>query len=157
MTREEIIAHVRQLGLPQSGIEYVCLALDGPSRFVGRNGFLAVSSRFASQKLGEVVQSESHTSELPFLHKQELDHEVLACLDQPPSLAVETIDRRGRRHPHQKTPDYLVIQKDGVVLYECKQRAELCTLVEAHPQHWTFENDQYRYLPLEKPTSPRLQ
>jgi hypothetical protein len=130
MAGEEIIAHVRRLGLPESGVEYIRPALDGPSRFVGRNGFLAVSTRFASQKLGEVIQSESHTSELPFVHKQELDHDVLAVLDQPPSLPVETIDRRGRRHPHQKTPDYLVIRKDSVVLYECKQRAELNTLIE---------------------------
>lgn len=153
MDTNEIIEHVADLGLPDAGIEYTRRALESPSRIVGRSRFLAVATRFASQKLGQVIQSESHTCELPFLHAQELDDDVVACMDQPPPLYVESIDKRGHRHRGCKTPDYLVIRKGGVFLYECKTPGELARLVSEQPGNWGLDGGRFRYLPAEAPAA----
>lgn len=149
----QIISHVERLGLPRAGVDYVRQALAAPSRHVGRSRFLAVSARFASEKLGQVVQAESHTSELPFVHHLELDDAVIAFLDQPPPLSAESIDRRGRRHRSLKTPDFLVIGLTEVSLYECKTHSELERLVVDQPNNWIHSGNGYRYLPLELPSA----
>lgn len=151
MDSQDLIMHVQSLGLPREGIEYVRSALAAPSRIVGKTRYLNVTSRFASQKLGEAIQSESHTCELPFVHMLELDDDVLACLDQPPPLFVESIDKRGRRHRGKKTADQLVIQKGRIELKECKKGEELKRLVIEEPLNWILDATTYRYLPAEQP------
>lgn len=150
MGEQEILAHVEQYRLPNDGIEYVRQALAAPSRIVGCTRFLSVGARFASQKLGQVIQAESHTSELPFIHLQELDDQVVACLDQPPPLHVESVDKRGRIHRTKKTPDFLVIRRQGVYLYECKTRGDLERFLQDGSGNWVHDEDGYHYLPCEK-------
>ncbi len=154
MDASEILKHVERLRLPDAGFEYVKQALTSPSRLVGQNRFLSVSARFASQKLGQVIQAESHTCELPFIYAQELDDEVIACLDQPPPLHVESIDRRGRLHRGSKTADFLVIRKTGVILFECKTRRELMRYVVEQPENWLLDDTGYRCLPMERSVVP---
>lgn len=150
---ETILSHARSLRIPGPGLEYIQKACESPSRIVGGSAYLSVSTRFASPKMGQVIQSESHTSELPFVHAQELDDDVLAYLDQPPSLFVQTTDKRGRCHRSQKTPDFLVIRKASVLLYECKTHSELCRLVNERSNDWVLDEGTYRYLPAESPAA----
>jgi putative transposase len=138
------------LALPNKVLDYAKQALASPSRLVGRGRYLSVSGRFASSKLGQVVQAESSTCELPFAHIQELDEGVLACLDQPPPLYTESIDKRGRLRRANKTPDFLVIRSDQLILYECKTREHLRSLVVEQPENWTFDGECFHHLPSEK-------
>lgn len=149
----EVIEHVRNLRLPKEGIEYIEHALVAPSRLAAQSRHPSVAARFASTKLGQVVQAESHTCELPFLCAQELDKDVLVCLDQPPPLIVESKDKRGRLHRGRKTPDFLTVRSNGVYLYECKTHGALIKLVVDQPANWIIEDGNYRYLPAEAPAA----
>lgn len=149
----DIVEHVRDLRVPPQGVEYVKQAMAAPSRLVSNSRHLNVTTRFASFKIGEVVQSESHTCELPFLCQLELDEDVLAVYDQPPPLFVEFPDTRGRLHRGPKTPDFLVIRRRCVEIYECKPGKKLREFARTRPEIWMQNELAYRYLPAEKPAS----
>ena len=149
----EVIEHVRNLRLPKEGIEYIEQALVAPSRLAAQSRHPSVAARFASTKFGQVVQAESHTCELPFLYAQELDKDVLVCLDQPPPLFIEFKDKRGRLHRGRKTPDFLTVRSEGVYLYECKTHGDLVKFVVDQPANWAVEDGNYRYLPAEAPAA----
>jgi putative transposase len=122
-----------------------------PSRLVNNTRYLNVTTRFASFKMGEVIQSESHTCELPFLCQLELDDDVVAVYDQPPPLFVEFPDSRGRLHRGNKTPDFLVIRRQRVEIYECKPGNVLRDLAKDRPHTWSYDGGAFRYFPAEKP------
>lgn len=59
-----------------------------PSRTVhSRRG--NVSSRYPSRKMEVAIQFESHTVELPAIHKMDHDSNVLEFYDQPPHIKLE--------------------------------------------------------------------
>lgn len=150
MHDEDIIAYARFLKVPEAGLEYLSKAFEEPSRLVGTQDFRSVCVRFASGKMLRVIQAESHTCELPFVHAQELDEDVLAFLDQPPPLHFVAVDKRGRRYRARSTPDFLVVRKDAVILYECKPRSVLRALVDQNPLRWVCSDGVYRQLPAEQ-------
>lgn len=119
VSQDLILDICRGLDLPPKGYAYVEQALRQPQRLVLAN-CRGVTDRFASEKMRQVIQSESATGELPFIHRLELDPAVLGFLDQPPKLYYETVDRRGRMRPETTTPDLLVIRRSGVTIVECK-------------------------------------
>lgn len=149
----DLIQHVQSLRVPPQGIEYVKQAMARPSRLVSNMRTLNVTTRFASFKMGEVIQSESHTCELPFLCQLELNDDVLGVYDQPPKLPVEFLDIRERRHRKNKTFDFLVIRRTKVQIVECKTATDLEKLAGEKPNVWHCENGSYRYLPGEKPAN----
>ena len=149
----DIVEHVRDLRVPPQGVEYVKQAMAGPSRLVSNTRYRNVTTRFASFKTGEVIQSESHTCELPFLCQLELDDDVLAVYDQPPPVFVEFPDVRGRLHRGKKTPDFLVVRRRSVEVYECKPGKALRDLILEKPDIWVRDQGAYRYLPAERPIS----
>lgn len=146
----DLTLHIRRVGATAAGVDYVERADAAPARLVGKTRHLSVSTRFASPKMGVVLQAESHTCELPFLHACELRDDVLAVYDQPPQLSIEQIDRRGRLRRDAITPDFLVITAEGVVIYECKTGSKLQELVNERPQSWTLDAAGYRFLPGEQ-------
>lgn len=149
----DLIEHVRNLRVPPQGVDYVRQAMASPSRLVNNTRYLNVTTRFASFKMGEVIQSESHTCELPFLCQMELDNDVLAVYDQPPPLCVEFLDARGRLHRGNKTPDFLVIRRQRIDIYECKPGKVLSSYAKDKPHVWLHEENTYRYCPAEKPAN----
>lgn len=146
----DLTRHIRRFGATAAGIAYVERAEMAPTRLVGKTRHLSVSTRFASPKMGVVLQAESHTCELPFLHACELRTDVLAIYDQPPQLFIEQTDRRGRLRRDAITPDFLVIASEEVVIYECKTGAKLRELVNERPCSWTLDTAGYRFLPGEQ-------
>jgi len=147
----DLIKHVSDLRVPPQGVEYVRQAMASPSRLVNNTRYLNVTTRFASFKMGEVIQSESHTCELPFLCQLELDDDVVAVYDQPPPLFVEFPDSRGRLHRGNKTPDFLVVRRQRVEIYECKPGDVLRDLAKDKPHTWSYDEGAFRYFPAEKP------
>lgn len=90
-----------------------------PSRRVG-SGTTNVACRFASRKMGVVIQAESHHNELPAVVGWEFDPNTFEYYDQPPQIKVAYQDASGHRRAHLITPDFFVLQRDFTGWVECK-------------------------------------
>jgi len=95
-----------------------------PGRRVGR-GALNVATRFASRKMGCVIQAESHKCELPALYLWEHDPDTYEFYDQPPKVKLTYLNGGGKRVSPLSTPDYFLIQKNWMGWVECKTEEEL--------------------------------
>jgi hypothetical protein len=149
----DLTEHLCTLGVTAEGIDYVRRAAEAPSRLVGKGHFLNVSTRFASSKVGETIQAESHTCELPFVHQCELRHDVIMYYDQPPKLFVERMGRSGRLYRGTTTPDFLVVTREEVLIYECKTSSDLKKKADKEPHSWIKDTSGYRFIPGEKAAS----
>ena len=77
--------------------------------------------RYASRKMGRVIQAESRNYELVFLEQCEHDPHVLFFLCQPTRLSVRITDAKKRSRLISTTPDYLVLHDEtGFYFVECK-------------------------------------
>ena len=112
--------------MPEIGRRLVLDIVDGePVRRVG-GGRRSVVVRYASRKMGRVIQAESRNVELVFLEQCEHDPQVVLFFCQPARLRVHITDSKRRRRPIRTIPDYLVLhEEDGFYFVECKARSEL--------------------------------
>lgn len=111
--------------VPLSGREIVEAIRQGdPSRRVG-GGKLNVACRYASKKMGVVIQAESHKNELPHLYVWDHDEETEEFYDQPSQIKLRYKSAAGRTCCHLSTPDYFLIQKHWMGWVECKTEEEL--------------------------------
>ncbi len=106
--------------VPTAGREFVRKALTGPPVRRVRSSGGNVVARFASHKMGRVIQAESRTLELAFVEYCEYTSEVVLYLCQPGELYVRITDSRGRERRVRHVPDYLVLDDNGFSLVECK-------------------------------------
>ena len=90
-----------------------------PTRRV-QSGAHNVSCHFASQKMGMVIQAESHKNELPAVIGWEHDAKTHEFYDQPPKIKLSYVGRNGKRVTHLATPDYFLIQEGFTGWVECK-------------------------------------
>ncbi len=95
-----------------------------PSRRVG-GGKFNVACRYSSQKMGCVIQAESHKNELPYLYIWDHDVETEEFYDQPSQIKLRYKGAGGRHCSHLSTPDYFLIQKGWMGWVECKTEEEL--------------------------------
>ena len=122
---DRLAQHFERHRLPEPGRALVLQVLQGPPvRRVG-SGAGNVVVRYASLKMGRVIQAESRTVELAFVEQCEHDPRVLFYLCQPLSLRVWVVDAKGRRSRRRYVPDFLVLDDDGFALVECKPVSKL--------------------------------
>jgi len=117
-----------------------------PSRAVGIHARTNIVAAEVSMKMGCTVTSESH-AERSIATQFELDSEILEYWDQPPSIEVLKIDKRGSRRRTQYTPDFLVLTTSGPVLKEVKTIEEAEKLVASDSKNWVKINSGYDYIP----------
>jgi len=99
-----------------------------PTRRTG-GGTHNVAARFASRKMGVVIQAESHKNELPALYLWEHDFKTYEFYDQPPAVKLSYLAAGGKKTTHLSTADFFVIQEDWIGWVECKTEE---WLVAAH-------------------------
>lgn len=95
-----------------------------PIRRVG-GGANNVTTRFASRKMGCVIQAESHKGELPALYQWEYDPKTHEFYDQPSQVKLSYRTSNGRQSTHLSTPDFFLIQEDWMGWIECKPEEKL--------------------------------
>jgi len=108
-----------------------------PERRVG-GGTHNVATRFASRKMGCVIQAESHKCELPAVYFWEHDPDTHEFYDQPSKVKLIYQIAGGKRVSHLSTPDYFLIQEHWMGWVECKPEEKLKT---------SYESGSNRYVP----------
>ena len=126
LSSDELTRHFDRNQVPEPGRRLVLDVLDSePVRRVGGGG-RSVVVRYASRKMGRVIQAESRNVELVFLEQCEHDPNVLFFLCQPTRLSVRITDAKKRIRPIRTVPDYLVLHREnGFYFVECKPLSEL--------------------------------
>ena len=148
ITLEEIVKLDAWKQLTAEGRQYVQNAVaSGPARLVGVGGLMNQSGLYASLRCEHTLQWESRTVELVFLHKAELDPQVICIWDQPPPLSIVKHDRRGHRCPSRWTPDYLVLRSQKFVISECKPFDRLADLEQSERGDWVQRDGAWTWNP----------
>ena len=104
----------------------------------GRNN---VCGRYPSQKMGKIIQFESHKVELPAIEDYEADDNVLEYYDQPFKLKLSYRSKKGRKVVCSHTPDFLVLRKPSIGFEEWKPEAKLKKLSEKQPNRYCIDSD----------------
>lgn len=116
--------HIQQ-NIPMVGRKVVeTIRTSDPVRRVG-GGTHNVVTRFASRKMGCVIQAESHKGELPALYQWEHDPSTHEFYDQPSAVKLTYRNDGGKQVSHFSTPDYFLIQENWMGWVECKPENEL--------------------------------
>lgn len=108
-----------------------------PARRVG-GGTHNVTTRFASKKMGCVIQAESHKGELPFLYAWEHNPDTHEFYDQPSSVKLTYRNSSNKQVSHLSTPDYFLIEEHWMGWVECKPEEQLLA---------SYKSGNERYIP----------
>lgn len=107
-----------------------------------QSGIKNVSCRFASQKMGCVIQAESHSNELGAVIGWEHDNKTFEFYDQPCQIKLSYQDpKTGRARAHLSTPDFFLLQQDFVGWVECKTEEWLKKAVADGSPLYTRDKD----------------
>ena len=144
----ELKQYFRRHGTPRATRRLILQALRKPVRRVG-GGRDNVSVRYASRKMGVVIQAESRLVEFAHVYLCEHTPRVIFYLCQPCEMKVG--------HPYTKKDgspgtrmfryraDYLVLDDTGFYLVECKSLKELTEdAAKDHPRY-VHEDGKWRW------------
>ena len=117
--------HFDRHQVPPAGREYVVQAVTGDParRLASRGGNIVV--RFASRKMGAIIQAASRTTHLPFVETCEYGPGTILFVCQPGDLYLTIVDARDRRRRIRHAPDYLVLDAEGFSLVQCRREKAL--------------------------------
>lgn len=141
LSENELLRLYVQQNIPLIGRKAVeTIRASEPVRRVG-GGTHNVASRFASRKMGCVIQAESHKGELAAVYSWEHDPKTFEFYDQPSTIKLSYINAAGKRVSHPSTPDYFLIQEEWMGWVECKPEEQLKA---------SHESGNQRFVPDEK-------
>jgi transposase InsO family protein len=106
-----------------------------PSRRVRSNAG-NVCVRYPSQKMGCIIQAESHRVEFAGILEYEFSASVLEYYDQPPSIKISYETKDGKRVSPWHTPDFFVLREDSAGWEEWKTEDELGQLSINKPNRY---------------------
>ena len=139
LTEQEFEALCREWNLPPAGEALVrSIRKADPARRVQSRRSNAIV-RYASRKMGCVIQAESHTVELPLAYVLEHSSEVPEFYDQPCQIRLSYKTAEGRSGGFLHVPDYFAIYLDRAGFFECKPAAAMENLAKEMP--WRFQRD----------------
>jgi putative transposase len=110
-----------------------------PSRRVKGQG--SYRGFYTSTKMGGTKDFESGNEYAQIRKKLEPDKSVLEYYSQPRPIGLEYLDRNGRRHPVQHTPDFFVLWVDRAGYVEVKTEEKLLVLAEQSPNRYIKRED----------------
>lgn len=144
---QELEALLALLSIPDAGRAYIRETRNSPpSRRVASAGRLNTPWRVASTKMRHSEACES-SLEKHFALGCDLDVEVLEHWGQPPQIRMPTPSRRGCKSAFY-TPDFLVIQREGIWIAQVKYEADCHKKQEERPYEWRCKaNGSWDHLP----------
>jgi len=95
-----------------------------------------VTVRYASHKMGMVIQAESYKNELAAVYEFEHDDDVLEFYDQPSRMKLTYRSATDKPVGVWHTPDYFVIRQDRAEWVECKTEEALAELGQTMPNRY---------------------
>src|SRR6266566_1658518 len=131
-----LLAYFRRFHFPQATQELlISIRSSPPSRTPGAHrGNMPVW--YPSKKMQCIVKAESAKVEFAFLLAAEHDDAVLEIWDQPPSIPLEYLDKRGRLQRPMHTADYFIFGREECGWIECKPTDELLRLEKTRPNRF---------------------
>jgi len=136
----ESMTWARRLGLSDDAWRIVATIRSTPPSRRVRSGAGNVPCRYPSVKMGQTIQAESHTVELPFVHAAERDRAILEYWDQPGKIRLIYRSKTGRRVVVGHTPDYFELRVDAAGWVECKPEARLHQLAHEAPNRYCLDS-----------------
>jgi len=125
LSENKLLQLYLQQNIPLVGRKIVgTIRASEPVRRVG-GGTHNVATRFASRKMGCVIQAESHKGELPAVYFWEHDPDTYELYDQPSQVKLTYQNANGKRVTPLSTPDYFLIQENWMGWVECKPEEDL--------------------------------
>ena len=107
--------------------------------------------RYASHKMGFVIECEAKITEYSAAVTWDFDDETLEFYGQPAFLQLTAQLPNGRRSSWTYTPDFFRITRSGFEFVECKTGKELLGLVQKRPHAYSIdERGDWRYPPAEE-------
>ena len=142
---QQYVTHQHQLSI--EAIEYITKTRNSePSRPVGVNAKFNIVAADPSRKMGVTITSESH-AERSLVLQLDYDPNVLELWEQPLTIEIRKVNRRGARRRTKYTPDFMVLLNSGPEVLELKTRDEAEKLVESDPHNWTRTDSGFDYIP----------
>ncbi len=137
-----LYTYFRRLGFPRETQDLLThIRSSPPSRTPSaRRGNMPVW--YPSPKMQCIIKAESAKVEFPFLLQAEHDDDVLEVWDQPPSIPLEYLDKRGRLQHPMHTADYFVFRYQECGWIECKPAQELDRLKQQQPNRYVFDEEK---------------
>jgi putative transposase len=103
---------------------------------------------YPSKKMQCIIKAESAKVEFAFLLQTEHDDDVLEVWDQPPSIPLEYLDKRGRLQRPMHTADYFVFRYRECGWIECKPVEKLQQFAQQGSKRYVLdEKGQWRCPP----------
>jgi len=102
---------------------------------------------YPSKKMQCIIKAESAKVEFAFLLAAEHDDAVLEIWDQPPSIPLEYLDKRGRLQRPMHTADYFVFGREECGWIECKPTEELLKQEKTRPNRFVRDEQGIWHCP----------
>jgi putative transposase len=136
---EEFAEWHTRLDLSQEAVDIIRRIRTSPPNRSVESRVGNVTVRFPSDKMGCVIQGESHTMELAFIYEREYDDDTFEFYDQPqPALYLDYQSKTGRRLCHPHTADFFTLGRTVAMTgwVECKPEEQLGKLTERNPNRY---------------------
>lgn len=145
LTPVELENIFNEIGLPEGGRRLVAKARrEAPVRQV-RSSRSNLITRYPSQKMGRVIETESHTVEFAAMLRYEWDPAVLEYYPQPMEIDQKVKAPGGKATRLQHTPDFLLIKRDVILVEEWREEDRLLKLALNSPGKFLREVEGWRY------------
>ena len=135
----ELLAYFHRLRFPKETQELLISIRASPPSRTPRARLGNMPVWYPSKKMHCIIKAESAKVEFPFLLQAEYDLEILEMWDQPPSIQLEYLDRRGYLQRPLHTADYFLFRNEAAGWVECKPLQELYRLSEKQPNRYKLD------------------
>lgn len=141
MNSQEFSTYLHRLNLPALGSEYIRLSRDSPpARAVRATTMRNTLWRYPSRLMGCAMAFESD-KEHGYGVQLEYQSDVVEYWEQPPSVQLIVIDKRGCKRRVNYTADFLVLRKDGAPVVQVKTEADCQDLAMRYPNRWAWDGE----------------
>lgn len=148
LTDTELHELFERLGTPEAHRQKIqWIRTNAPVRAVD-GGRRSHRVRYASHKMGFVIECEAKITEYAAAVTWDFDDETLEFYGQPAFLHLTAQLPNGRRSSWTYTPDFFRITRSGFEFVECKTGKELSGLVQKRPHAYSIdESGDWHYPP----------